>query len=158
MIFSANMYATFNWKIFLLDLKNVNLMEIPVMAHDQNDNSGSSLTDLPNVGEHGCFVSRQIVRFMQYSWNGAFLGLKEWFSKGLSLYNFSALRQAQFHSSRGLILLFFCLRVKIYSSKNRQRLDNYLVPSTFVIDNYVNVMYSYLATAQWGFSWSNKQQ
>ena len=69
-------------------------MEIPVMAHNQNDNSGSSLTDLPNVGEHGCFVSRQIVRFMQYSWNGAFLGLKEWFSKGLLLYNFSALRQA----------------------------------------------------------------
>ena len=42
-------------------------MEIPVMAHNQNDNSGSSLTDLPNVGEHGCFVSRQIVRFIQYS-------------------------------------------------------------------------------------------
>ena len=36
-------------KIFSYTVKNLNLMEIAIMAHDQNDNSGFSLTDLPNV-------------------------------------------------------------------------------------------------------------
>jgi len=41
------------------------------MAHDQDDNSLS--TDQLSVGEHFAFVYRQIIRFIQYSWNCAFL-------------------------------------------------------------------------------------